>query len=542
MKQDQFNRTIARLTGGLSLPKDLSVFFPDDDGRQDLMYEQDFGLAAYLPLYQKARTAVLGSHLPKFQKQLLAAYLDLFLGEYERAAAALKELCEKSPNDYWPHFLHACAIWLLGDARRTRDYLPVALSSIEQAVAVDPGQMYAYVIRAGLRRELEDVPGRLADAERVIGMSPRFVWARTERAEVLGETGHYRLALKELNGLLKRFPKAAWAWAQRGRLRGISGYYKLALADFERAVGLDPSCGPMLAWRGETHRRLGQFDCALRDLDRAISLDPGYRLAYAWRGRVRLLSGDFMDAVKDFDAALKIEPREMLARCWRGEAWWKAGQYRRAAEDFQAVYPAEPQGFWNARLKPRETQENYFMLDAEGGKRQQHFWEDLRRGAASNDAWAAAFLGRCQVGCGDLAQGLRQLTRALQLDPANAYAHAWRGEAARRLGAFRRALADLDEALKRDPADRWARIWRAQTLVQSGRIEEGLRDFDLALQTPEQRYAAAHVWKGEALWKLGRRREAEASFRRAFILDGKCKPAKDWMHRLGKKASALAAV
>src|SRR3989338_9149413 len=152
MKQSDFNRTIERLAGGgLSLPKDLSVFFPDGDGRQDLMYEQDFGLAPFAPLYKKARAAVMAADIPADERALLSSYLDLFLGEYDRAAASLKKLCDKAPGEYWPHFLHASAIWLLGDQRRTRDYLPTALQAIEKAVAVDSKQMYAYIIRAGLR-------------------------------------------------------------------------------------------------------------------------------------------------------------------------------------------------------------------------------------------------------------------------------------------------------------------------------------------------------------------------------------------------------
>lgn len=541
MKQSDFNRTIERLVGGkFSLPNDLSVFFPTEDGRQDLMYIQDFGLAPHAPVYEKARHAVLAAKIPASQRVLLAGYLDLFLGEYERAAVALKPLCDESPNEYWPHFLHAAAIWLLGDQRRTRDYLPSALTAIEKAVAVDSKQMYAYVIRAGLRRELEDVPGRLEDTERVIKMAPRFVWARTEKAEVLGETGHYRLALKEINSLIKRFPNAAWTWAQRGRLRGISGFYKLALADFEKAVELDATCGPMVAWRGETHRRLGHFTEAVADFDRSIELDPGYRLAHAWRGRVRLLIGDYAGAVKDFNATLKIEPREMLAQTWRGEAWWKSGDYRRAAEDFEAVYPAEPQGFWNARLKTNETQENYFMLDAEGGKRQEHFWADLEAGVRSNDTWAWAFLGRCKVGAGRIEDGMRDLTHALQINPANAYALAWRGEGARRLGAFGRALTDLEASLKLNPDNRWAQAWKAQVLVSTDKSEEGLRCFERALDTPEQRYALAHVWHGEALWNMGREQAAIVALRRAFVLDGKCKQAKAWMTRLNKRKNEVA--
>ena len=237
---------VRRLTSGrVVLPVGLEVFFPAEDGRQDLMYEQDFGLDSHRPVFRKARAAVEASVLAGPDKAVLLGYLDLFLGEYARARRELALAAKEAPDAYWPNFLHACAIWLLGDERRTRDLLPEALVAVEKAVQADPRSLYPYVVRAGIRRELEDVPGRLADADRVIKMAPRFVWARTERLEVLGETGHYRLALKEANLLIERFPGAAWSWGQRARLRGISGYYELALADFTKAESLDPACGPL---------------------------------------------------------------------------------------------------------------------------------------------------------------------------------------------------------------------------------------------------------------------------------------------------------
>lgn len=531
-----FNKTIeglARKSGRpLRLPADLSVFFPDKDGRQDLMYEQDFGLDRHAPVYARARRVVEAAELPAAERALLLSYLDLFLGEYARAAKALATLAAERPSEFWPQFLHACAVWLWGDQERTRDYLPVALSSIEKAVAAEPKQLYSYVIRAGLRRELEDVPGRLEDAERVIRMAPDFVWARTERAEVLGETGHYRPALRELNRLIKLFPKEAWAWAQRGRLRGISGYYGLALADFEKAAALDPRCGPLLAWRGETSRRLGRYQEALADLDRSIALDGGYRLAWVWRGRVHLLQGRFAEAVKDFDEALRLEPREMLARAWRGEALWKLGEFARAARDFDEIYPAEPRGLWNARLKAHETQEHYFMLDSSGGKREAAFWADMDAGLAraKDDPWAWAVHGRVLAADGRVDEARYSFARALKLDPKNARALAWRGAAAG-------SLSDLDASVAADPSYRWAWAWRGRALAEQGRAEEALASFDRALDTPDQRYAPAHVWRGAALWALGRRAEAEISFRRAFTLDGKCKAAKEWLSRFSAKRS-----
>ncbi|MDX6769349.1 MAG: tetratricopeptide repeat protein [Elusimicrobiota bacterium] len=531
---------------GAKLPVGLEVFFPATDGRQDLMYEQDFGLERHRPAFLAARKAVLAADLPALDRQLLAGYLDLFLGEYARATASLARVAAARPGSYWPNFLHAAAIWLLGDERRTRDLLPEALQAVEKAVKADPKAMYPYVVRAGIRRELEDVPGRLADADRVLKMDPRFVWARTERLEVLGETGHYKAALKEANHLIKRFPDQAWSWAQRGRLRGISGYYELALADFEKAESLDPSCGPLVAWKAEAMRRLGRYPEALAELTRAIKLDPGYRLAHEWRGRVHLLLGDYKKAVADFDRTLKVESREMLARAWRGEAWWKAGDAAKAAADYEEVFPAQPGALWNARLKGSQTQEAYFMLDSVGGKRVKAFREDLDAGvkAAPRDPWALAFRGRCLVDDSRAQEGLKDLDAALKLDPDNGYALSWRGEALRRLGRRDEAIASLDLAAvkAKGVTARWAWARLGRCLAEAGRHEEAVVAFDHAVATRDQRFALAHVWRAESLWALGRMEQSREAYRTAFVLDGKCHEAEDGLKRFGgRRALALAA-
>ena len=212
----EFPRALSRL--GAKVSRDLTVFFPARDGRQDLMYVQDFGLESCRAEFERARKTVRVASIGRREKEILFGYCDLFLGKYERAVRNLEKLAASS-DAYWPNFLHAAAIWLYGDKLRTRDYLIDALGAIEKAVKAEPKRVYTYVIRAGLRREMEDVPGRLEDARRVCKMAPDFVWAHTELAEVLSEEGQYRPALREVNHLIKKFPKQAWSWAQQSCLR-----------------------------------------------------------------------------------------------------------------------------------------------------------------------------------------------------------------------------------------------------------------------------------------------------------------------------------
>lgn len=517
------------------------AFFPADDGRQDLvnwLTVRPRLLAPHRGTFTQMRCSL--EALPGAQQGEvlgLLAYCDLFLGEYDRAAESMERALKTAPPSFGLHFLHATSLWIKAAKDRSRELMPRALGSINAALACDGENVYAYYVRVGLRRELEDVAGRLADAETMIRLRPDFVFASIEIAETLGETKHYRKALAEYNRLLTRYPKEAWSWAQRGRLRGLYGYYKLALEDFAQALSLDPACGPVHSWRGEARRRIGDYDGAFEDFDAAICLEPEHRLAHQWRGRLRLILGSHEEAVADLTRALELEPREQLAAAWRAEACWKLGRCEEAARAFDALHPAEPKKAWNRRVAAGDVLEiGYHLRAAQAQQRRERaFWSDLDAGVAraNNDAWALAFRGRCRVADGLLREALVDLSLALRLDGAHAYALRWRGECLRRMGAPVKAKADLDAALRLDPLDRWASGYRALACVALGDEAGAQADFERATAPRDQRFSVVHLWHGEWLASLGRKDEARRAIEEAFILDGKDPRVLEWRERLG---------
>ena len=524
------------------------VFFPSDDGRQDLVNWLTIRknmLAPHLGTYRRLRASLaktLGLKAREGEGAALLAYCDLFLGDYERAVVEMERAAKSAPSSFGLHFLRAVALWLKAAKDRSRDRMPDALTEVNAALAHDDRNVYAYYVRVGLRRELEDVAGRLADARTMIKLRPDFVWASVEIAETLGETNHYREALREFNRLIKRYPDQAWGWAQRGRLRGIYGYSRLALEDFAEAVRLDPACGPVFAWRGEAWRRAGDYARAFADFDAAIRVDPSYRLANQWRGRLHLILGRYPKAIADFDQVLRLEPREQLAAAWRAEALWKLGRAREAAEGFDALHPAEPKNAWNRVVGESELHEVVYQMRAgqTPERREKAFWDDLDRIVASrpDDAWAWAFRGRCKVSAGRAREALVDLGRALQLGDGLSYAHRWRGECLRRMGATERAVADFDRALELEAKDRWSSAYRALARATLGDAAGAESDYRRALAPRDQRFSVVHLWQAQWLDSLGRTEEARVAIEAAFILDGKDPRVLEWRARLGRPRAA----
>jgi tetratricopeptide (TPR) repeat protein len=525
------------------IPVDLyDIYFPQDDGRQDLVNWIEIRRRLLAP-YRRSLLAVrarvrrrLGRCVEP-EAAAVIAYFDLLLEDFEAAAVVLDRATGSDPAPTPAiDFLHALSLWLLSARARSRESMPRALFLIDRSIRRDCENVYAYYIRAGLRRELEDVSGRLADAEKILQLRPHFVWAAVEKAETLAETRRFSEALDILNDLLRRYPRSAWAWAQRGRLFGLYGRRLEAATDFDRAVRCDRHCGPLYAWRGELLRRGGDFKGALAQFSRSIRLDPSYRLGFQWRGRVSLLLGRYQSALADLKRALALEPREDLARAWMAEAYWKMGRCREATRLFDMLHPAEPRATWNRVLSEGQAQELRYDLGAlpDADRRDVEFWRDLDEVVSKRprDAWARAFRGRCRVSDGRLPEALEDLTRALLLDRSLAYAYRWRAECLRRLGAPLRAEIDLDRCLEIAPDDHWAAAHRGLLRSARGDASAALRDFDRSLVRDDFRFAVIHLWRSQCLKGAGREAEAVAAADKSFVLDGKQPEIVSWRARL----------
>lgn len=531
--------------GARPLPADLfSVYFPSDDGRQDLV---DWLAVRGVELRRLRRPAAaardalsrwLGGERSA-EDAVLEAYVLLLLDQPQAAAVSL----ERPPSRCAAgEFLYAVALWLQAAKTRSRALMPRALEAVERSLAADARNPYAYYVRSALRRELEDVSGRLRDAKRILALRPDFVWASIEQAEALAEAQRFEEALGILDGLVRRHGGQAWAWAQRGRLFGLYGKTQRALRDFSRALSCDPRCGPIYAWRGELRRRQGQYSAAVADFTRSIRLAPTYRLAFQWRGRVQLLLGRPAAAVRDLGRALRLDPREELAAAWLAEAFWKLGRCRDCAERFDALYPSDPRNAWNRRLAHGQAQELRYQLgQADPGRRREaQFWQDLdavvarRRG----DPWAWAFRGRCLVTAGRCRAALADFARALELDGSLAYVYRWRGECLRRMGGAHAALRDFDRAIELAPDSPWTRALRGLARGAAGDEDGALADLSAAADDRDQRFAVVHLWLSRALLRRGFPERARAAAERAFLLDGKQPEILEWRSRLLKKARA----
>jgi tetratricopeptide (TPR) repeat protein len=115
-------------------------------------------------------------------------------------------------------------------------------------------------------------------------------------------------------------------------------------------------------------------------------------------------------------------------------------------------------------------------------------------------------------------EAIRDLDRALELNPRLATAYSDRGIARRRKGEYELAIADYTEAIRLWPEWHDWYVHRGIAFSAIGRHDEAIADYGMALSLRPS-LVSALVARGDAHLAKGENADAIADFRRAMTLD-----------------------
>jgi tetratricopeptide (TPR) repeat protein len=292
--------------------------------------------------------------------------------------------------------------------------------------------------------------------------------------------GRWELALRDFRTLAEVEPHEPWWVVNQGLLLFKLGQYGEAVEAFDKAVVLDPDHAQAYAIRGAAHEKLGEHERARDDYERAIELDdagrPGVHLRLAL-----VLWGHFDDlagAEKHLRRAADLDPENVSPWIILGNVLNLQRKYAEAIEPFAkatalADLPAEVRRWYGGALH--------------------------------------------EVGRYD--DALDQFDAGLALDGEDAQLHHNRGNALSRLGRYEEAEEAYARAIELDPEK--AYWWNGRGMVRLHHLakpEDALLDFQQACAR-DNHSAVLHHNRGNALWGLGRREEAENAYARAIELD-----------------------
>ncbi len=293
-------------------------------------------------------------------------------GHYQNAEADFNEALKRDPTG---EFRYA----LLTDRGLVRFYagrLDLARADLDEAIALHPRQMSAYVTLAQICKKEHKLEPAIELLSKAIALKPdaphlyrtRAGWtlerpgppaavraaalADLDLAIARGSPGGRDLALdyaekgRLLLGL-ERYAEALDACeaarrinpdnAEVHRLRAATllelGRFDEAIAACTAALRAGRQSAELLGLRGLARAKYNDFAGAIDDYTRALAAQPSNSLVHARRGWAYLVSGAPKLALRDFDEAIKIDSTSADAYCGRGSASVALGQYRDAVAD-----------------------------------------------------------------------------------------------------------------------------------------------------------------------------------------------------------------
>jgi tetratricopeptide (TPR) repeat protein len=143
------------------------------------------------------------------------------------------------------------------------------------------------------------------------------------------------------------------------------------------------------------------------------------------------------------------------------------------------------------------------------------FAEAVQRAPHSVDAWihyGLALADRKQP-----EEALTAFTRALAIDPTSEPALLSQGDLFFVLGRYSEAVAAYDRALERNRTYVTAWYNRGTALLALKQYEQAAENY-LTVQRLDPRNSDAYMFQADALWQVGRRREAIGAYARAIEL------------------------
>jgi tetratricopeptide (TPR) repeat protein len=319
---------------------------------------------------------------------------------------------------------------------------------------------------------------------------PEIVQAYVALSQLMASQGRPADARAKLAEAKAALPPSAAIYHAIGDVELVSGRYEEAREEYEAALKSDPEDLASRFKLGVTFRRMNKFDESQAEFDKVAEQDKEYPGLALERGLLFEASNRTREALEFYQQALAKAPDDPDMMLRVGSAEVVAGQASQAEEVLRKVIGKRP-----------------------------------------NSAEVNHYLGRALLLKGtNLAESLRYLKRAVEIDPNRAEYHLYVGWAANEAGQPAVAQDELVKALGLDKglADAY---WQMGVMQRKqGAVIDAMKNLQKALELRPSRFEAfatlAECFEDEN--KIG---EAILSWRKAIAADG---GRPEWHYRLGK--------
>ncbi|MCC6217189.1 MAG: zinc-ribbon domain-containing protein [Polyangiaceae bacterium] len=336
---------------------------------------------------------------------------------------------------------------------------------------------------------------------------PDAVLAYVALALVLNQQGRGEEAQKILADAKEKLPTSPLIHRALGELALAQGRYDDALAELARAVGIDPTDLDSRFKLGIAHRRKGNFEDATKAFDAVAAVDRDYPGLALERGLLFEASGRTEEALRAYEGALAKAPNDPDLMLRVGCSKVAAGRPEQAEELLRKVL--------SQRQQSAETNHCLGRAMLLKGQNLAEALRTLERAVEldPNRAEYYLYVGWAANEAGRVAKAEEALRKALALDQGLADAYWQRGVLSYRQGRVRDAIADLRKALELRPSRHEAHATLAEAYYDEGKEAQAIAEWELAVRAhPDNamwryrygRLLAANNRAGEAADHLGR--------------------------------------
>jgi tetratricopeptide (TPR) repeat protein len=334
-----------------------------------------------------------------------------------------------------------------------------ALTTIEQAIRLQPNYASAYIARGIFLAEVKDYRGAITDYDQAIRLNSNSGFAYFYRGNARVGLKDYRGAIADFDQAIRLNPNFSLAYASRGIARFASKDSLGAIADCTEAIRLDPNNA--IAYNGRAIALVEQsnYRAAIADYNTVIRLNPKDALAFTVRGVTRIALADVSGAIADLQQGATLAQQQGQKEVYEMaiKALKTLGANPNARTNTSSDANAAVNNDNNSdtvRIAPeaaiRQYERGSKLVDA--GDRQAAivaFTEAIRL----HPTYLLAYIGRAmsRLGLKDLQGAIADFSTVIRLEPnsgATALAYLGRGTARMFEGDQPGAITDMQQAAK----------------------------------------------------------------------------------------------
>ena len=167
-----------------------------------------------------------------------------------------------------------------------------------------------YLIQAYQKHQQKDYQGAISSFNQAIALNPNDANDYYNRGLTYYRLEKYPEAIADYSKAIELNPQDDYAYSNRGNAYNDLQKYPEAIADYSKAIELNPQYADAYNNRGVSYHKLQKSSEAIADYSKAIELNPQYALAYANRGLAKLQLGENQSGRKDLQTAAELARRQ----------------------------------------------------------------------------------------------------------------------------------------------------------------------------------------------------------------------------------------